>query len=822
MTIREKTEVQAPTWTGQSMPRKEDERLLKAQGAFVDDEGMHRMAYAHFVRSPHAHARILSIDTSEAEQVPGVITTLTGEEVKAISEPMFQFAPRPDGGQINEYLLAVDRARYQGEAVAVVLAENRDAAADAAEKVVVKYEPLPAVTDGVTAADEDAPVLHEGLGDNIGWQGMFDWGDIDWALENADHVVKIDRLHFHRFSSTPIECNAAIVNWDAGTDMIKVISNNQFPTFGAAVIEPSLGVGLDQFEFDVQDIGGGFGIKINSYQQMGALALLSRKAGRPVKWTETRTEHHLTAGHGNERTFTDVEVPVMADGTILGFKLKAFDDAGGYLHYEPLGAVIWSQVTPGAYKFKHVQVDYKETLTNKCPAVPNRGYSRMQHLWMIERIVDTVARELDFDPIELRKKNYVQPEDYPYTTPNGCVYDSGNLPGALDKALELIDYEGARKMQKEAEGTGRRIGIGIGTTLDSGTNNFGQSRILNPELPFSGNGEACTAKLDLYGEIVLTLGTISQGQGHETTAAQKAADILGVSPENVRVKAGFHSEHSAHIGFSGTYASQFAVTGMNAVIGACEELREDIRKLAAFALQASEDEIELFNGGAGIPGDEERWLPFIAFAGMVYWNNAVLPDELASQVSLVRRHVYVAPFEVPDTEKKYGNLTLTYATQTHAAVIEVDEETGKVEILRYAAVDDCGTRFNPMIVEGQVHGATAHGIGAALREIMDYDEDGQLRTSNFLFYHAPTAVDLPHIETDHVVSPSPFTGTGAKGMGEGGGAPLHTICSAIQDALGSDSPLVWDSHNPPERVFRLLRGEGYGEGRGVSVVSGSG
>lgn len=822
MTIREKTEVQAPTWSGQSLPRKEDERLLKAQGAFVDDEGMHRMAFAQFVRSPHAHAKIVSIDTSEAEQVPGVITTLTGEEVAAISEPMFQFAPRPDGGQINEYLLAVDRVRYQGEAVAMVLAENRDAAADAAEKVVVKYEPLPAVTDGVAAADADAPVLHEGLGDNIGWQGMFDWGDIDWALENADHVIKIDRLHFHRFSSTPIECNAAIVNWDPGTDMIKVISNNQFPTFGAAVIEPSLGVGLDQFEFDVQDIGGGFGIKINSYQQMGALALLSRKAGRPVKWTETRTEHHLTAGHGNERTFLDIEVPVMADGTILGFKLKAFDDAGGYLHYEPLGAVIWSQVTPGAYKFKHIQVDYKETLTNKCPAVPNRGYSRMQHLWMIERIVDTVARELDFDPVELRKKNYVQPEDYPYTTPNGCVYDSGNLPGALDKALELIDYEGAMKMKDEAVGTGRRIGIGIGTTLDSGTNNFGQSRILNPDLPFSGNGEACTAKLDLYGEIVVTLGTISQGQGHETTAAQKAADILGVSPENVRVKAGFHSEHSAHIGFSGTYASQFAVTGMNAVIGACEELRGDIRKLAAFALQASEDEIELFNGGAGIPGDEERWLPFIAFAGMVYWNNAVLPAELASQVSLVRRYVYVPQFEVPDTDKKYGNLTLTYATQTHAAVVEVDEETGKVEILKYAAVDDCGTRFNPMIVEGQVHGATAHGLGAALREIMDYDEDGQLRTSNFLFYHAPTAVDLPNIETDHVVSPSPFTGTGAKGMGEGGGAPLHTICSAIQDALGADSPLVWDSHNPPERVFRLLQGQGQGEGRGVSVVSGSG
>ncbi|MFQ5967439.1 MAG: xanthine dehydrogenase family protein molybdopterin-binding subunit, partial [Acidimicrobiia bacterium] len=474
---------------------------------------------------------------------------------------------------------------------------------------------------------------------------------------------------------------------------------------------------------------------------------------------------------------------------------------------------------PGCYKLKHIQVDYKETLTNKCPAVPNRGYSRMQHLWMIERIIDTVARELGFDPIELRKKNYIQPDDYPYTTPNGCVYDSGDLPAALDKVLELIDYDGARKLQEEASQEGRRIGIGIGTTLDSGTNNFGQSRILNPHLPFSGNGEACTAKLDLYGEIVLRLGTISQGQGHETTAAQVAADILRVSPENVRVRAGFDTAHSAYIGFSGTYASQFAVTGINAVIGACEELRDDIVKVAAFALGASEDEIELGNGGAMVKGDEERFIPLIGVAGMVYWNNAVLPPELANEVSLTRRHVYVAPFEVPDTDKKYGNLTLTYSTQTHAAVIEVDDETGKVEILDYAAVDDCGTRFNPMVVEGQVHGATAHGIGAALHEIMDYDEDGQLLTNNFLFYHAPTAVDIPDIRTDYQVSPSPFTGTGAKGMGEGGGAPLHTLCSAIQDALGSGAPLINDSHNPPERVFGLLGHEGGAEGRGVSVVS---
>ncbi len=805
-------------WTGQSMPRKEDERLLKAQGSFVDDEGMYHMGFAHFVRSPYGHAKIVSVDVSAAEAKPGVITTLTGAEVKAMTEPLFQFAPKPDGRAMEEYLLGVDIVRYQGEAVAIVLAETREIARDAADLIEVEYEPLPLVLDPVAAADPAAYVLHESLGDNIAWEGVYDYGDIDWALEEADHVVKIDKLHFHRYSSTPIECNAVLVNWDPGTDMIRVVSNNQFPLFGALVIAPSMGVGVDQFDFVSQDIGGGFGIKINSYTHIGVLALLSRKAQRPVKWTEYRTEHHQSGGHGNERTFLDIEVPVMADGTMLGFKVRAFDDAGAYLHYEPLGAVIWSQVTPGCYKWRHIRVDYKETITNKCPAVPNRGYSRMQHLWLTERIIDIVANELGFDPVELRRMNYVQPEDYPYETPNGCIYDSGDLPLALDTVLDLIDYEGAKKKRDAAAGTGKRIGIGIGTTLDSGTNNFGQSRILNPELPFSGNGEACTAKLDLYGEIVLNLGTTPQGQGHETTAAQVAADILGVHPQQVRVSAGFNKAHSAYIGFSGTYASQFAVTGINAAIGATEKLRDEIVEVAAFALEAEADEIVLSGGMAGVEGDEERQMPFMYIANIVYANNAILPVEMRERLSLTCRHVYVAPFEVPDVERKFGNLTLTYATQTHAAVVEVDEETGKVEILDYAVVDDCGTRINPMIVEGQVHGATAHGLGGALREHFEYDEDGQLLNSNFLWYHPPTATDVPHIKTANIESPSPFSGTGAKGMGEGGGGPLHTICSAIQDAIGTEGPIVDDSFNPPERVWRMLHSDD-STGRGVTVVS---
>jgi 2-furoyl-CoA dehydrogenase large subunit len=439
---------------------------------------------------------------------------------------------------------------------------------------------------------------------------------------------------------------------------------------------------------------------------------------------------------------------------------------------------------------------------------------------MIERIIDVVAHELGFDPVALRKQNYVRPEDYPYETPNGCVYDSGDLPRSLGMALELINVEHWRERQRElGHGSGKRIGIGIGSTLDSGTNNFGQARIINPELPFSGNGEAAYVKLDLYGEVNVNLGTTPQGQSHETTAAQVVGDVLGMAPDQVQVTAGFNQQQNTYVAFSGTYASQFAVTGLGAAKGAAEKLRREIVEVAAFALQAEPDEIEIADGVCSVRGDSERAIPFIGVANLIYANNAALPEEMRERISLNCRHVYVPPFQVPDPEKKQGNLTLTYASQIHACVVEIDEETGEVKILEYAAVDDCGKRIHPQIVEGQVHGATALGIGAALYEAFEYDEEGQLQQASFYDYHALTALDAPDIKTADIESPSPFTPNGAKGMGEGGGAPLHAICSAIQDALGSEDAIVSDSHNPWERVWSLVHSGERGQPRGVKVTS---
>jgi 2-furoyl-CoA dehydrogenase large subunit len=569
------------------------------------------------------------------------------------------------------------------------------------------------------------------------------------------------------------------------------------------MMAPAMRVGTDKLRFVTQDIGGGFGNKITSHPQLVACCLLARKLNRPVQWTEWRTDFHQSMSHGNERWFLDTEVAVRADGTMTGFRTRVVDDAGAYLRYEPLGGVIWSQVAAGMYGWRNIRLDFTQSVTNKAPCSPNRGYSRMQHLWFTERLVDIVAQELGFDRVELRRKNYVQPEQMPYETPNGCVYDSGDYPAALDVVLGLIGYDTIEERRAEAAARGKLLGFGIGSTLDSGTNNFGQSQLVNPDLQFSGNNEVATVKLDIFGEIVVTLGTTPQGQSHETTAAQVVADILGCDVDAVHVRSGHDSYWNSHAGFSGTYASQFAVTGLGAVKGATEMLADQMKTLASMVFQCPKEAIELADGFARIADNPEAALPFMALGAIPNANNAGFPID---PPPMNARFVYRPPFEVPDKERKFGNLTLTYSMQIHACVVEVDPETGVYEIVDYAAVDDCGVRVNPKIVEGQVMGATAHAIGAAMFESFTYDDEGNLLTPNFYDYHVPHTLDMPPLQTAAIETPSPFTPLGTKGMGEGGGGGIHCICAALQDALrAGGSAIVTDSHNPYHRVFEMLR-----------------
>jgi CO/xanthine dehydrogenase Mo-binding subunit len=792
-------------WVGQPLPRKEENRLLRGRGKFADDIKLREMLYLRFVRSPYAHAKIVSVEVSAAEALAGVFGTLTGAEIAAQTQPFIEIGPDPCA-RIKDYPLAVSKVRYQGEPVVAVVAESPSVADDAAELVEVEYEALDPVVDAEVALT-DKSILHDEAGTNRVWNGVFEYGDVDKAFRDAAYVVNIDRLHFHRFSSTPLENNVVVAQWNPKDDRIYYECNNSFPSFAIQFLSAHLGVHIDRIRVETSDIGGSFGIKITSYPQMAVCALASKKAGgRPVKWVETRTEHITSSAHGNERTFRDTRVALDENGVMTALVSRHIDDCGAYPRYEPLGCVIWSQVFPGVYRFKNARIDFTQAVTNKCPVGPNRGYSRMQHLWFLERVVDICGHELGIPTDEIRLRNYILPEEFPYTTPNGCVYDSGNYPRMLQVAKERVDWDEWKKKQVAARKEGRLIGIGIGTTLDSGTNNFGQAQIVNPGAPFSGNSQGANCKLDIYGEVVVSVGSCPQGQGHETTAAQVVADVLNIHPDRITVRTGFDTERNVHTGFSGTYASQFAVSGLSAVHGAAQKLKTEMKRLAAFLLETKEDDLEF---GTGEQGPEicavgtGKSINYWGLANIVNVNSAVLPTELY-ELTLNCRYIWRAPFKVPDKQKKYGSLTLTYASQLHIAVIEIERDTFIPRILDYVAVDDCGTVINPPIVEGQVYGATAHGIGAALMENCVYDAVGNMLTSTFSDYTPITAMNMPKVKYDHIETPSPHSYSGAKGMGEGGAAPIHTISAALQDALFASGIVIDESFNNADSLFRAM------------------
>ena len=697
--------------------------------------------------------------------------------------------------------------RFVGEAIVAVVADTRERARDASELVEVEYEPLDAVTDARRAQDADARrCCTTRPAANLMWEGVYEWGDLDAAFAEADQVVKIAELHFHRFNSTPLECDGALVEYNRGVGQWTITTNNQFPGFAAIMMGPAMRCGLDKLRFVTQDIGGGFGNKITSHPQLVVCCLLARKLNRAIQWTEWRTDFHLSMSHGNERWFHDTEVAVKADGTLLGFRTKALDDAGAWLRYEPLGGVIWAQVTPGMYRWRNIRLEFTQVATNKAPVSPNRGYSRMQHLWFTERVIDIVAHELGLDPdrgaqaqLHPRRRDAVRDAERLRLRLGRLRADARRRarPDRLRRARGAPQRRRRRAASCSASASARRS--------TPGTNNFGQSRMINPELQFSGNNEVATVKLDIFGEIVVTLGTTPQGQGHETTAAQVVADILKCSVDDVHVRAGHDSYWNSHAGFSGTYASQFAVTGSRRSRARPRCSPHEIKKLAGAVFGGVPD------GGARARRRRRsasrttptRALPFMACGAIINANNAGLPEDLG--VTLNCRYVYRPPFQVPDVERKFGNLTLTYAAQVHVAVIEIDPETGYYDLVDYAAVDDCGKRINPQIVEGQVMGATAQALGAAVHEHFAYDEDGNLLTPNFYDYHVPHALDMPPLKTGNVESPSPFTPLGTKGMGEGGGAGIHAVCAAVQDALrGHGDAIVWDSCNPYHRVWEML------------------
>lgn len=794
----------AGKWTGQRLRRKEDERLLRGLGRYVDDYRGKDILHMGFASSPYAHARIVNIDTSAAEALPGVICTLTGAQVADMTTPFMQIGAEP-GALINDYGIALDKVRYSGEPVVLIVAESARLAEDAAELVEIEYESLPTQLASEDA-EKDEVLLHDQMGTNTSFKGVWDHGDVDGAFAEAAHRISIKRLHFHRFSSTPIETTAAVATWSPRGE-VDIVCNNGLPGVTIQVLAPYLGVSTEQIRMKSEDVGGNFGTKTVNHPQIGLTALASRAAGgRTVKYVETRTEN-LANFHGGERTFLDTEVALDSNGVITAVRSRHIDDAGGYLRYEPLGCSIWSQVYPAMYGLRNIHIDFSQVVSNKAPCTPNRGYSRMQHIWFMERVIDICSHELNIPADEMRTKNYIKPEQMPYTTPNGCVYDSGDYPMMLEKCKELLGYEDWKEKQIEARAQGRLIGIGIGSTVDSGTNNFQQVLYVNPDQVFSGNNETCRLRIGLDGTVVLTLGSSPQGQGHETVAAQVAADDLGIGPDMITVRTGFDTAWNSYAGLSGTIASQFVVTGLSAVHGAAQKLKAELLRLAAHALQVDVDQLEIGVGEMGpevrLIGSAEQAINFWMLSNLANANISNVPEDL-QDITLNCMHVYKPPFEQVNVDKKIGNQTLTYSPQIHMAVVEVDRDTCQPKILDYAVVDDCGVAVNPKIVAGQVQGATCHGIGAAMQEAFQFDEAGNLITGSFTDYSPITALNMPEFSQAATESPSPFTFNGAKGCGEGGGAPLHCVSAAVQDALHSKGVIVTDSHNSPSILMDAM------------------
>ncbi len=795
-------------WVGKPLTREEDRRLITGHGKFVDDEKRPYMRYLALYRSPYAHAEVEEIDTEEARNHPDVDCVITGEELVGDLNPFMQIGPEP-GSAIRDYPMAVNKARFQGEPVVAILTDSRPAIEDVTDLVDVEYDRKDPVVNSEEALEDSMVVHEETAGTNEIFQENFEWGDVDGALEEASYVVEIEKLHMHRFTAAPLENNACLAQWEPEGNL-EIVTNNTFPAIALQQVTAALDVPMSRVECKTKDVGGSFGIKINNYPYMTLAAYASKKlGGHPVKWVESRSENLQAAGQSNERTFRDIRVALDENGVITGIEAKHIDDAGAYPRYEPLGAIIWAQVTPGTYRFDNLRVDFSQVTSNKCPTSPVRGYSRMQHLWFLERTIDVCGHELDFDADEIRRRNYIKPDQFPYETPNGCVYGSGNYPKMLSKAKELIGWDDWKEKQKNAREDDRWLGIGIGTTLDSGTNNFAQSKLVNEDNPFSGNSESAKVWLESDGSLSVATGTSPSGQGHQTTIAQTVADELGVHPDLITVKIGFDTEQNTYTGHSGTYASQFAVTGLSAVYGATRKLKDELERLASYVMEA---DVESLDFGVGEEGPEvrveggARSVPFWQLANMVYANNSGIPEEF-SDITLSCKHVYKPDFGEVDTDAKTGNLTLTYAAQLHIAVIEIDKGTYNPKILDYSCVDDCGNVINPMIVEGQVHGAAAHGIGGAFLERSQYDESGNLLTTTFSDYAPITSVNMPELKFDEIETPSPFTFNGAKGMGEGGGAPFHTISAALQDALYEEEVLINESFNSPSEIHDAVTNE---------------
>lgn len=782
---------------GKSVKRVEDKRFITGHGNYVDDIILPQQTYAAFVRSPYAHAKIKSVDISAAKAMDGVVAIFTGADVANVNGV-------PCGWQVNfkngdtmkepkHPLLVADKARHVGDAVALVIAETREQAVDAAQSVMVDYEEMLAVVDASEAIKKGAPLVHDDAPYNI----CYDWAlgnpvaEIDEAMSKAAHVTTLEFVN-QRLIPNAIEPRSYNSSYDPINDKYTLYTSTQNPhVIRLLMCAFVLGIPEHKVRVVAPDVGGGFGSKIFHYTEEALLTWATKKIGRPIKWTAERSESFVLDAHGRDHT-TKAEMGFDKDGKIVALRVKTLANLGAYLSTfgSCVPTYLHGTLLQGLYTTPKINVDVTAVFTNTTPVDAYRGAGRPEATYLLERLIDLAAHEMNIDPAELRFKNFIPPFDgvnQPgYQTQVALQYDSGNYEGVLKKGLEILGYEDFRKAQKEATNNGKLLGVGFSTYIEAC--GIAPSAVVGSLGARAGLFEVGQVRVQPTGKVSVYTGSHQHGQGHETTFAQVVADKLGIAMEDVEI---VHGDTEAVAFGMGTYGSRSIAVGGTAIVKSIDKIIEKGKKIAAHKLEASEGDIDFANGKFTVKGTDKS----VAFGDVAL--TAYVP------------HHYPAGLEPGlDFSSFYDPVNFTYPFGCHIAVVEVDKETGSVKLKRFIAVDDVGNVINPMIVEGQIHGGVVQGVGQALYEGAEYDQNGQLTNGSYMDYCMPRADDIPMIETASQVTPCPHNPLGVKGAGEAGtigAAPA--VVNAVIDALWSGGHKVKDIRMPltSERVWRAMQ-----------------
>lgn len=792
-----------------ALARIEDAALLAGQGRFLDDLApLPGTLVATVVRSPHAHARIRSVDVERARTRPGVAAVIGPEEVLAALKPFPLSIKTP----MPYYPTATDKTRFVGEPVAVVVATDRYLAEDAAECVEIDYEPLPAVIRTDRAMADQAPLLHEGAGSNVATDRNFRFGEVEEAFTAARHVISRS-YSFPRYSSTPMECYAVIADWRDGRDGPEVTAYANFhgPFSMMPVVAGALGIPISSLRLIVPaDIGGSFGIKSAVYPYIALLALASKHARRPVRWTEDRLEHLLASSCGADREMT-FEAAVDDAGVISALRVDLIDNVGAYLRPpEPSTLYRCFGNITGAYRIGAIAIRARAVVTNKAPTGLNRGFGGQQLYFGLERLVDDIAASLRIDPVEIRRRNMITADAFPYTTPSGGSYDSGDFHRALDLALANADYDELRDQQRLARDNGEWMGIGISTIVDPSATNIGYVGLATPvsdrtaQRAKSGSTEHVRISVDPQGIVSVLLGTVPQGQGHATVARQVVASHLGLPVGQVRPHVEMDTASTPWTISSGSYSSRFAPLLTSALLEAADRIAQTIKAAASVLLHVDPAALELADGRVRLVDDHERAVEFRRAAGLVHWDPGSLPSGIPAR--LYEEAAFTPAQAKSASQEDQINSSLCYGFVADVVAVRIDRTTLKITIEKVSTVHDSGTILNAALMQGQIHGAMVQALGGALLEELTYEDSGQPTAGTFMDYLCPTSVeaDFPLI-SDHLETPSPLTRLGAKGCGEGSSMSFPVaVANAVADALAPEGIAIHSLPLHGEALHQLL------------------